>query len=158
MTIELEGVSITLGRLTLDERKFGIMVKVRSMRRPNIKFQNEVDPGKVQDQNGLLSLISVAAAACAESLGKKYGDNIDPVKVGQLALRAFREECHLMKALNADIDAKLKRVAFYRVLLSEEHRNLLEHCEWLRRRGEDLTPDEVNRVNDLVKKFHAHNL
>ncbi len=158
MSTSIEGVEVALGRLALDPRKFGITVKVRSRRKKHIKFQVEVDPGMAVDQNGVFQLIAVAAGACCEELGKKYGDNIDPSQAGALALRAFREECHRMNELAKGVPEKVKRVATYRSLLSDPHREFLEHCEYFLRRGDQLTPKEVELLDFLVNQLHARQL
>lgn len=158
MTTQIEGVEVELGRLDADWRKFGIKVKVRSRRKPGLKTIVEVDPGKVVDQNGLVKLVALAGASCAEQLGKKYKDNIDPVKAGTLAVQAFGEECRLMAALSQSNKAKLGRLTVHKASLNDNERELVDRLDWLTRRGDDMTPKEGAALDNMVARLHGRQL
>lgn len=158
MTTTIEGVEIELGRLDTDWRKFGIRVKVLSTKKPGLKSINVIDPSNYGTTQAVINAVGVAAGACAEYLGKKYRDNIDPHKAAKNAIHAFGEECKLQQSLAAGVPAKLARVATHRLLLSDAERELLDRLQWYTSRNEPLTPFEVQALDVWAARIHANSL
>lgn len=158
MTTTIQGVSARLGRDPEDFRRYLITVQVYSRTRPGLKATHDIDPGKCSGQQHLLQMIGTAGAACAEYLGEKYGDNIDPVAASRDALRAFGEEARLQAALAKDAPAKVKRLESMSAQLRNEEQELLHKLRWALDHGEKLTPIEVEWVNQRIGELHAAQL
>lgn len=159
MSTTIEGTSVRLGRDPEDFRRFMITVQVYSRTRPGLKSTNDIDPGKVNGQQHLLQLIGAAGAACAEYLGEKYGENIDPATASQNAIRAFGEECRLQVALSKDAPAKVKRLEQHAAAVLKDHeRELLHKLSWSLKHGEKLTPVEVQWVDQCLARVHNNQL
>lgn len=158
MTTSIEGVEVELGRLDADWRKFGIKVKVWSKVKPHLKATNEIDPGEALSRQHLLDLVGVAGGACAEYLGRRYGDNLDSVTVASNALKAFAEECRLQAALSDGVREKVERLKTHKELLTEPERELLERCGFFLARGDALTPKEILALDVMIGRVHSFNL
>lgn len=158
MTTTINGVSARLGRDPEDFRRYRITVQVYSRVKPGLKASNDIDPGASNGQQHLLQLIGAAGAACAEYLGEKYGDNIDPATASRDAIRAFGEECHLLAAMSKDAPEKVKRLESQAVRLKAEERELLSKFRWSLDHGERLTPLEVEWLNRRIGELHQSQL
>lgn len=158
MTTTIEGISVRLGRDSEDFRRYVVTVQAYSLQRPGLKSTTDIDPGKANNQNHLLQLIGAAGAACAEHLDDKYGDNIDPAKSAQSAIRAFGEECRLQVELMKDAPSKVKRLETHAVMLRDEERELLRQLQWVIDNGKNLTPVEVQWVDEALGRIHGRNL
>lgn len=158
MTSTIDGVSVRLGRDPEDFRKYRISVQVYSRVKRGLKSNNDIDPGKVTGKDHLLQLVGAAGAACAEYLGDKYGDNVDPSSASRDAIRAFGEECRLQIALAADAPSKVKRLEKHAAMLKDNERELLHKLSWSLKHGERLTPVEVNWVDQKLGAVHENNL
>ena len=158
MTTAIEGVEVELGRLDADWRKFGIKVKVWSRTRPHLKATNEIDPGEAHSKEHLTALIGAAGGACAEYLGKRYGDNIDPSSAASLALKAFHEECRLQVELGTGAREKVDRLKKNPEILTDPERELISRMEFFLIRGEPLTPKELLALDVMIGRLHSFNL
>lgn len=159
MTIMIEGIAVRLGRDPDDFRRFTVTVQAYSKNRPGLKSTTNLDPGKTNGQQHLLQLIGTAAAACAEYLGEKYADDIDPVTASQNAIRAFGEECRLQVELSKDAPAKVKRLEQHASAVLKDHeRELLHKLSWSLKHGEKLTPVEVRWVDECLGRIHTNQL
>lgn len=156
MTVAVEGVSARLGRDPDDFRRYLVTVQVYSKTKPGLKASSNIDPGKATNQQHLLQLVGTAAAACAEYLGEKYGDNIDPVTASRDALRAFAEEARLTKALALDAPAKVKRLEAMGARLPNQEKELLHKLRWAIDHGGQLTPLEIEWVNRRIAELHVN--
>lgn len=155
MSIKIDGVEVSLGRLDTDWRKFGITVKVYSRRRPGLKATNQIDPGKVGTAQALLQMVGAAGGACAEYLGKKYKDNIDPSVVANLAMKACAEEMRLAKELTQQVPNKLRRLVGQEANLNNNEQELVNRLQWLIDHGQELTPAEVRAVDSIIARLHT---
>lgn len=158
MTTTIQGVQARLGRNPEDPRKYQVTVLVYSQVRPGLKSSTDIDPGQCASQQHLLQMIGTAGAACAEYLGEKYGDNIDPVAASRDALRAFGEECRLMAELAKDVPAKLKRLESNVAKLSNENQEQLRRLRYLVDHQERLLPKEVAWLNQRLGELHGGQL
>lgn len=158
MTTTIQGVSARLGRDPDDFRRYLVTVQVYSQTKPGLKATNDIDPGKATNHQHLLQLVGTAAAACAEYLGEKYGDNIDPATASRDALRAFGEEAKLLVALAKDAPAKVKRLEAMSARLPNEEQELLHKLRWAIDHGEKLTPLEIEWVNRRIGELHTNQL
>jgi len=155
MTTTIQGVQARMERDPKDSRKYQVAVLVYSQKRPGLKSSTEIDPGKCTNQHHLLQLIGAAGAACAEYLGEKYGDNIDPSVASRDAIRAFAEECRLLAELARDVPAKLKRLEFNVASLTNENQEQLRRLRYLVDRQEKLLPREVAWLNQRLGEIHG---
>ena len=158
MTTTIQGVQARLGRNPEDPRKYQVTVLMYSQVRPGLKSSTDIDPGQCASQQHLLQMIGTAGAACAEYLGEKYGDNIDPVVASRDAVRAFGEECRLLAAMSKDAPEKVKRLEAQAVRLKAEERELLSKFRWSLDHGERLTPLEVEWLNRRIGELHQSQL
>lgn len=158
MTIQMNGVEVSLGRHSEDWRKTSVVVKVWSVRKPHLKATNEIDPGTVTTAQSLIQLVGTAGGACAEYLGKKYGDNIDPTKAASFAMNAFVEEVKLSKSLGENVPEKLKRLAPQVSRLTNPEQELYERFRWYLARGDALTPKEVSALDKILSRLHSEGL
>lgn len=158
MTTTIQGVQARLGRNPEDPRKYQVTVLVYSKKRTGLKSSTDIDPGQCASQQQLLQLIGTAGAACAEYLGKRYGDNIDPAECAKFAIRAFGEECRLMAELAKDVPAKLKRLESKAALLSNENQEQLRRLRYLVNHQEKLLPKEVAWLNQRLGEIHGGQL
>ena len=158
MTTTIQGVQVRLGRNPEDPRKYRVTVLVYSQKRPGLKSTTDIDPGKCANQQHLLQLIGTAGAACAEYLGKRYGDNIDPAECAKFAIRAFGEECRLVAELAKDAHSKLKRLESNAAKLSNEHQEQLRRLRYLVDHQEKLLPKEVEWLNKRLGELHGGQL
>lgn len=158
MTTAIEGVEVELGRMSDDWRKFAIIVKVHSRKKPGLKATNEVDPGIVTNSAGLQQLINTAGAALAEHLGKKYKDNIDPGYAGALAVRAFITECLLQAKLQESIPEKLRALGGQKALMRDNERELVERCSFYVARGDSVTPRESLALDSIIARLQGREL
>lgn len=154
MSTTIEGTTVRFERDPADWRRHMIAVQVESRSKPGFKAMHHIDPGKAVNAQHLMKGIAAAAAVCAEYLAKKYKDAIDPSTCIQNALRAFGEECRLMGELAKDLPIKLQRLKTSDRLNGKE-RELLERMIWLTNRGEKLTRDEGEWVNEQIGKMHG---
>lgn len=155
MSITLDGVEVELGRLDTDWRKFGITVKVFSRRKPGLKATNQIDPGAVGNAQALIQMVGAAGGACAEYLGKRYKDNIDPSVAANLAMKAFVEEMRLAKELTQQVPAKLRRLLGQEAKLNNNEQELITRLQWMVDHGQELTPREVRAVDSIVARLHS---
>ena len=155
MTIRIGAVEVSLGRLSSDQRKFSLNVYVRSVVRPGLQAQNEIDPGKFSNAAAVLQAVGVAAGAGAEYLGVKYGDNIDPSTAVRDAMRATAEEMKLMASLSGSVPEKLRHLNSKKSLLSNRDLESLKWFNHLYESHNGITPAEVLRMNEIIAKIHA---
>ncbi len=154
MTITVQGTQARLGRNPEDPRKYQITVFVYSQKRRGLKAGVDIDPGQAANQQHLIQLVGMAGAACAEYLGKRHGDNIDPVTASQDAIRAFAEECRLMAELAKDAPTKIKRLENNAGRLSNADQEQLRRLRYLVDHQERLLPKEVAWLNQRLEKLH----
>ena len=158
MTTTINAVTARLARDPEDFRRYRITVQVYSRVKPGLKASNDIDPGASNGQQHLLQMIGTAGAACAEYLGEKYGDNIDPVVASRDAVRAFGEECRLMAELARDVPEKLKRLEANVAKLSNENQEQLRRLRYLVDHQEKLLPKEVAWLNQRLGELHGGQL
>lgn len=157
MSVTINGTTVKLDRDPEDWRRFRVTIQVKSVVRPGLKAEQYIDPGRATSTQHLLKGIGAAAALCVEHLGKKYKDNIDPSTAVRDAITAFGEECRLIAELSKDIDKKLDRLWKSSVLDSKE-REVLKRMLYLNGKGEKLTRQEGEWVNDKIAQLHSQNL
>lgn len=158
MSTTIEGMTVRLSRDDEDPRKYKIVVQCYSQKLPGLKATNDIDPGRSPNQAHLLNLIGVAGAVCAEYLGKKYGDNIDPVAASQFAIRAFGEECRLLAELSKDVPTKLRRLESNVASLNNQHQEQLHRLRWLVDHNQRLVPAEVRWIHERLGELHGNQL
>lgn len=158
MSTTINGVTVRLGRSEDDWRKYAITVQMKSLRQPGLKASNDIDPGVASGTDHLLKMIAAAGAACAEYLGEKYNEPQDPGAASRDALRAFQEECHLLKALAKDLPAKLKRLAHHLNVLTSTEVEAVRRMQWLVDHQQQLTQKEVQWINEKVGALHGAQL
>ena len=158
MSTTINGVTVRLGRSEDDWRKYVITVQMKSLRQPGLKASNDIDPGVASGTDHLLKLIAAAGAACAEYLGEKYGEPQDPGAASRDALRAFQEECHLLKELAKDLPAKLKRLESHLSTLSGAEVETVRRCRWIIEHHQQLTQKEVQWINEKLGALHGAQL
>ena len=158
MSTTINGITVRLGRDSENLARYVVTVQATSRRKPGLKASHDIDPGASNGQQHLLQLIGAAGAACAEYLGEKHGDNIDPVTASRDAIRAFGEECRLLAAMSKDAPEKVKRLEAQAVRLKAEERELLSKFRWSLDHGERLTPLEVEWLNRRIGELHQSQL
>lgn len=158
MTTTINGITARLGRSAEDFRRYQITVQVNSKKRPGLKSTSDIDPGKANNYHHLLQMVGAAGAACAEYLGEKYGDDVDPTEASRDAIRAFGEECWLLVSLTKDAPTKLKRLESHAAKLRNPDRELLLKLRWAVDRGEILTPQEIAWVDLRIGEIHQGSL
>ena len=154
----VEGVSVRLQRNTEDLRKYSIVVQAYSLKRPGLKSTTEIDPGKAKNKHTLLQTISAGGAACAEYLGNKYGDNIDPEKAAHSALKAFSEEVRRIVELSKDLPAKVKRLEDVGFKLKNNERELLYLIRWNLDKKQQIVSGEINWIDKMINRLHSGEL
>lgn len=155
MSTGIRGVEVELGRLSTDWRKFGITVKVWSQRKPGLKATNEIDPATVTTAQAVIQLVGAAGGTCAEYLGERYRDNIDPTEAARLAMRAFVEEMRMVKELATAVPMKLMRLRSHVSEMNNNEQEFLERCKWFIDRNQELTPAEVRALDAMIARLHA---
>lgn len=158
MSTTINGVTVRLGRDSENLARYVVTVQVASRVRKGLKSTNEIDPGSAGNQQTLLHQLGIAGAACAEYLGEKYGDNIDPAQCARDALKAFGEEARLVAALKADVPAKLKRLERNLGVLKDNQRELVHRCRFAVDKGSALTPEEVAALDAMIGQIHGSQL
>lgn len=158
MSTTIEGTQVRLERDPENLRKFRIMVQVYSQKRPGLKATQEIDPGACRNKDHLLQLVGVAGAACAEYLGEKYGDNIDPADCSKNALHAFGEEARLMAALAVDVPAKMRRLESHVARLTNEQQEVLLRLRHLLDKQCRLVPREIRWLDERLGEIHGSQL
>ena len=158
MSTTINGVTVRIGRDSENLVRYVVTVQVASRVRKGLKSTNEIDPGAAGNQRTLLHQLGIAGAACAEYLGEKYGDNIDPAQVARDALRAFGEEARLIAAIKEQVPAKLKRLEQNLHVLKENQRELLHRCSYAVKKGSALTPEEVAALDVMIGQIHGSKL
>lgn len=157
MSTTINGTTVRLERDPNDWRKYHVAVLVNSRVRPGFKAQQAIDPGRAINARQLIEAVGAAAALNAEYLGKKYKDVVDPSCCIRDAIQAFGEECRLIGELAKGLPEKLKRLDTAG-FLNEQEREVLKRMLWLTNRGEQLTRDEAEWVNQQVGKIHGESL
>lgn len=156
MSVTINGVTVRLQRDPENWRRFQVAVQVVSRKRPGLKAERTMDPGKAQGLSDLTKGIAAAAALNAEYLGDKYGDNIDPSLAIRDALQAFGEECRLLAAQSAGVGDKLKRLSESAWIKGQDReREAVRRMRWLIDRGERLTGGEIEWINAALAQHHA---
>ena len=140
MTVCIDNVEVSLGRLSDDLRKFAIVGSVRSLGKDHVLSNGELDPGKAESQPQLLKLIAALGAECAGYLNKRYGDNFDEGRVGATAVRAFLEEVRIASRLRRSLDAKMSDLRANLSSLTDDERELLGRLSFASKY--DMTPNE----------------
>lgn len=154
MTTTIEGVEISLSRLSSDWRKTAVRVKVASIKKPGLWADNEIDTENAGDAKALINLVGVAAGACCEYLGKRYGDNRDPTAVAKIAMNAFAEECRQQAALSKGMKEKVTRLHSNAELFGQDAQEFIDRAWWTINRDEMLTPAEAVAVDKLIVLLH----
>ncbi len=157
MSTTINGTTVRLERFPEDWRRYRVVVLVNSRVRPGLKATNYLDPGKAVSVRHLCHGVGATAALCAEYLGKKYKDIVDPSTCIRDAIQAFGEECRLMGELGRDLPKKLERVRT-EGKLNEKEREVLDRMIWLIGRGEALLSTEINWVNEQIGNIHGAKL
>lgn len=146
----IDHVSVTLGRD--DDQKFVVKVQVLSQKKPGLRANVELDPGKCQNNAEFLKLLQAAAGACAEYLGK-YGDNIDPANCTKLVLEAFTVEARMTKALTQDAGLKMKAIGDNLSRLPNKHLEVYRAISWrMKQPGYLTTPKEIKWMDDRIRE------
>lgn len=158
MSTTINGLTVRLGRSEDDWRKYVITVQMKSRKHPGLKASNDIDPGVASGTDHLLKMIAAAGAACAEYLGEKYGEPQDPGAASRDALRAFQEECHLLKELAKDLPTKLRRLAHHLSSLSSTEVEAVRRMQWLVDHNQQLTQKEVQWINEKLGALHGAQL
>jgi hypothetical protein len=157
MSTTINGVTVRLARDPDDWRKYRIEILVDSRVKPGFKAMQYLDPGKATGAREVIKGVGAAAALCAEYLGLKYKEAVDPSCCIRDAIQAFGEECRLMGELARDLPSKLLRIRASGKLSGQE-REVLDRMIWLTDRGERLTRDECELVNNWVGDLHGAQL
>lgn len=157
MSVTINGVTVKLDRDPEDWRRYRVTIQVKSPTRPGLKGEQYIDPGKAVSTQQLIKGIGAAAAVCAEYLATRYGDHLDPSTCIRDAITAFGEECRLIAELSKDIDKKLDRL-WKSSILSSKERDVLTRMLYLNGKGEKLTRQEGEWVNEKIAQLHSANL
>lgn len=159
MAITLEYIKVSVVPSEDDIRRTVIKVQAYSRVKKNgLKASTDIDPGEASSQQHLLQLIGIAGAACAEHLGEKYGDNIDPAKAAQNAIRAFGEECRLIAALNKDVKSKVQRLKTFVFKLSNQDQEIFGKLCWLFDKQQQLTISHIKWLDKQLSLIHGSQL
>jgi hypothetical protein len=158
MSTTINGLTVRLGRSEDDWRKYVITVQMKSLKQPGLKASNDIDPGVASGTDHLLKMIAAAGAACAEYLGEKYGEPQNPGAASRDALRAFQEECHLLKELAKDLPAKLRRLESHLSTLTSAEVEAVRRFRWLTNQQQQLTQKEVQWINEKLGALHGAQL
>lgn len=158
MSTTINGVTVRIERNPDDWRKHQVTVQVASRKRPGLKASHSIDPGKCSSVHELGRVVGAAAALAAEHLGKKYKDIMDPSLAIRDGIRALAEEARLMGELARDVPAKLKRLKANQSSLSSLEQEVVGRMIWITDRGEKLTRDEGEWINQKVGALHGAQL
>lgn len=157
MSTTINGTTVRLARDPADWRKYRVEVLVTSRTKPGLRAMEYMDPGKAVNANHLIRGVGAAAALCAEYLGKKYKDPVDPSCCIRDAIQAFGEECRLIGELARGLPEKLKRLKQSGKFSGREG-EVLDRMLWLTERGERLTREESEWVNEQIGTLHGAQL
>lgn len=157
MSTTINGTTVRLARDPEDWRKYRVEVLVTSRTKPGLRATQYMDPGKAVNSDHLIRGVGAAAALCAEYLGTRYKEAVDPSTCIRDAIRAFGEECRLLGELARGIPEKLQRLKGSDKLDGRE-REVLDRMMWLTNRGEKLTREEAELVNEWVGRLHGAQL
>jgi len=158
MATVIQGTEVRIERNPTDWRKFQVVVAVHSIKKDKLKATNEIDPKDYPGVEKLIQAVGIAAGACAEYLGQKHGDNIDPSGACKHAIRAFGEECRLIAELGKDVEAKIKRLEHHKYLMTPEQVEQLQHMRYLVDHRERILPSEVQWINERLAPIHGSQL
>lgn len=158
MATKINDVTVKMGRLEADWRKHAIIVQVHSRMKPGLKAAQELDPGKAINAQELMKGVGAAAVLGAEYLGKKYKDIIDPSTAARDAIRAFGEEARLIGELAKDMPEKIRRLQAEASRFGEQERAVIDRMKFLVGRGEKLTVDEAEWVNNRIADIHSQQM
>lgn len=158
MSTTINGVTVKMGRLADDWRKHAIIVQVASRVKPGLKAAQEIDPGKAINTQALIEGIGAAAALGAEYLCRKYHDPLDPHTCARDGIKAFGEEVRLIAELAKDMPKKVRRLYESRDRLTAQEGEVVERMRYLIDKGESLTVDEADWVNQKVGQLHGDQL
>lgn len=160
MSVTINGTTVRLQRDPEDWRKLQVLVRVASVKKPGLCADQTFDPGKSPSTAMFLKALGAAAALCAEYLGERYGDNLDPASCSRDVYAAFREEAKLLAALRVDAAVKAKRLlqSGWGQRAPAEDRAKLERMAWLLNRGENLTAAEGEQINKWIGQLHRAQL
>lgn len=157
MSVTINGVTARLERDPEQWQRYRVVIQVASVVRYGLKAEQYIDPGKAPDTRTLLKGVGAAAVLCVEYLGVKYKDNIDPSCASRDAIQAFGEECRMIAELAKGLDKKLARLKKSDVLNAQE-RAIVERMIFLVEKGEKLTRDEGEFVNEKIAALHGSQL
>lgn len=158
MSTTINGVTVKMGRLADDWRKHAVIVQVASRVKPGLKAAQEIDPGQAVNARQLIQAVGAAAAVGAEYLGKKYNDIIDPSAAIRDAIQAFGEEARLIGELAKGMPDKVRRLYAERSRFDAQERELIGRMAYLIDKGEKLTREEAEWVNDRIADIHGQQL
>ena len=156
--IQLNGVSVELGRSMDDPRMTVFFVRVRSIRNPKVWSHGEVDPAKCGGAVATLSAVGLSAAAGAEYLNNKYGDNVDTEAALKLALTCCAEEAKLNVEASKGSEAVVARLFQNRHVFPDESRERIELWHWCQENGQQLTVSDRKDMGKALAALHAAGL
>lgn len=158
MSTTINGVTVKMGRMADDWRKHAVIVQVASRVKPGLKAAQELDPGQAVNARQLIAAVGAAAAVGAEYLGQKYNDLIDPSAATRDAIQAFGEEARLIGELAKGMPDKVRRLRREQARFSDQERELIARMAYLMDKGEKLTREEAEWVNDRIADLHGQQL
>lgn len=160
MSVTINGTTVRLQRDPEDWRKLQVLVRVASVKKPGLCADQTFDPGKAPTMSHFLKALGAAAALCAEYLGERYGDNLDPASCSRDVYAAFREEAKLLASMRQDAAQKIKRLrsSGWGQRAPAEDRAQLDRMKWLMDKGEQLTIAEGELINKWIGQLHGAQL
>lgn len=158
MATQINNVTVGLERDPDDFRRLVVIVRVTSRKRPEINADNTIDPGATSGRDHLVQLVGAAGGACAEYLGKKYGDNIDPAACARDAIQALGEEARMVAEMKESLPKLLKRLRYHAAAFSDRDRETSQKLQWIASHGGSITPADMSWIRSRIAMIHSGHL
>ena len=142
-------------RFTREEEtgRIGIEVAALSVKNTKVKATHNIFPGDpfARTPEEILKKVGIAGAACAEYLGKKYGEYMDPGRCENDSKKAFVEECKRHGAVQGSAKSKLGMARQRAFMLPDAHRQSVELLWKLYNANSgQLTEFEINYLDQII--------
>lgn len=129
-----------------------IRIGAQSYFKPELRATNDILPGTPTTNNfkDIMRRVGVAGAACAEYLGEKYNEAMDPGQCELDSQKAFAIECQRVAELQAGVGEKLKLAKQRCWLMTNDHVEMIRRLDTLYGRGGTILPSEIAYLDKVV--------
>jgi hypothetical protein len=129
-----------------------IRIGAQSYFKPELRATNDILPGTPTTNNfrDLMKMVGIAGAACAEYLGERYGEAMDPGQCELDSKQAFTVECQRLNELQAGVGEKLKLAKQRCWLMTNDHVEMIRRLDELYGRRGMILPVEVAYLDKVI--------